>query len=83
MLLIIISGLLFNAVLFKVVLKRLSSIEEKSGISFKKRFHTVLQLLLPLVLVMMTAPPLPIPAEMALTLRHFSELGTLKRDTQY
>jgi len=74
MLLIIISGLLLNAVLFKVVLKRLSPIEDKSGISFKKRFHTVLQLLLPLLLVMMTAPPLPIAAEMALTLRHLSSV---------
>lgn len=73
-LLIITSGLLLNAVLFKVVLKRLSSIEEKSGISFKKRFHTLLQLLLPLLLIMMTAPPLPIPAEMALTLRHVSSV---------
>jgi small-conductance mechanosensitive channel len=73
-LLIIISGLLLNAVLFKVVLKRLSSFEEKSGISFKKRFHTLLQFLLPLLLVMLTAPPLPIPAEMALMLRHASSV---------
>ncbi|MGK2905088.1 MAG: mechanosensitive ion channel family protein [Desulfuromonadales bacterium] len=72
LLLVIVGGLLLNALLFKLVLKRLKSIEEKTGISFKKRFHTVLQLLIPLLLVLMVAPPLPISADMSLTLRHLS-----------
>lgn len=74
MLLVIMSGLLLNALLFKVVLTRLRSIEEKYGISFKKRFHTVLQLLFPLLLVLMVAPPLPISAEVALTFRSLSSV---------
>jgi len=75
-LLIIFSGLLLNALLFKVVLKRFSSTEDKTGLLFKTRFHTVLQLLIPLLLLMMLAPPLPISAETALTFRHlFSVLS--------
>jgi small-conductance mechanosensitive channel len=73
-LLIILSGLLLNALLFKVVLKRFSSIEDKTGISFKKRFHTVLQLLMPLLLLLMLAPPLPISDATALTVRHLSSV---------
>lgn len=67
--LVIASGLLLNALLFKVVLIRLSSIEEKFGISFRKRFYTVLQLLIPLFLVLLVAPSLSFSNEILLTLR--------------
>lgn len=73
--LVIAVGLLFNALLFKVVIRRLGVIEEKSGISFRKRFYPVLQLLITLFLVLLVIPSLPLNTDISLVLhRLFSVL---------
>jgi small-conductance mechanosensitive channel len=74
LMLVIAGGFLLNALLFKVLEKRFRSTEEKFAISFRARFHTVLQLLIPLLLVLLIAPSLPISAEISLILRRLFSL---------
>ena len=74
LILAIVCGLLINALLFKVVLKRLSTTEEKFGISFRTRFYPVLRLLIPLFIILLVAPSLSIPAEISLVIRRIFSL---------
>lgn len=67
-------GLLVNHLLFKIILLRLSASEEKFGISFRKRFYPILRLLIPLVLILLAAPSLAIPAELSLIFRRLISL---------
>ena len=69
LILAVIGGLLVNAILFKLAAKQLAPIEKKWGVSFRKRFHIVLQVLIPLIFVLLIAPTFTLPAELSLTVQ--------------
>jgi small-conductance mechanosensitive channel len=69
LILAVIGGLLVNAVLFKLAAKQLAPIEKKWGVSFRKRFHVVLQFLIPLVFILLVTPSFALPARLSLTVQ--------------
>jgi small-conductance mechanosensitive channel len=61
----VIAGLVLDALIFKVLSKRLTAKETEHGIAIRHRLHGLFRVLLPLFLVLLVIPGLPVSTQVA------------------
>lgn len=75
LLLAIVAGLFLNALVFSIIGRRQAARAASGGISVKKRFYRIFQLLVPLFLILLVLPTLPLPVATMAFIRRLLSLG--------